>query len=238
MDMITFAMAKKYTDQKAGYADKTVVTGETSVSLYYDEDTGGYVGEFQSEVDLATVLELRNERPMFNVYWNGKMRECNSVETGGLFVTGNLSMFGGADTGEPFTLICDEGNHWAVIKWQSRDNYDITIVSVSIEHEIIYPIDPKFIPGVCLPVVELSTPISAALEKMEMTAEETAAVTNVLASNDYAIANFIFDSKPMLAVCMKTEVDGIPALVGYFHILRILVGVADDIGIAAVENAL
>ena len=51
--------------------------------------------------------------------------------------------------------------------------------------ETIHPIDPKFLPGVCLPVVELSTAVDN--EQVELTAAETAQLASALETSDLAI---------------------------------------------------
>ena len=48
-----------------------------------------------------------------------------------------------------------------------------------IETETIHPIDPKFLPGVCLPVVELSTTLDIGTEPVNLSAEDCSAMTAV-----------------------------------------------------------
>jgi hypothetical protein len=102
--------------------------------------------------------------------------------------------------------------------------------------ETIRPIDPKYIPGAVLPVVELTTELSAAnVDGTVLTADETAKVAEVLSENDYAIVKFIAFGLPLLAVCMKTEIEGTPSLLGYFYPYAISLAILEGAGMAFLE---
>ena len=59
----------------------------------------------------------------------------------------------------------------------------------------IHPIDPKFLPGVCLPVVELSTNLSGT-DAIDLTAEESAMLTATLSSKSAIMLKCLLDTAP------------------------------------------
>ena len=73
---------------------------------------------------------------------------------------GNLGLVGGTDTGEPFFVMetFDNGtdNVWVLA---AITNNGASTISVSTADTIV-PIKPEFLPGVCLPVVEITTELS------------------------------------------------------------------------------
>lgn len=161
MDMITLAMAKAYSDSKGGYtktAEKAVLP-EISVS----PTEGTYMLDCILEVDKQYTVNL-----------NGEKYKCKSVGedmdgngTSDVVMLGNARLvFGmGYEDGEPWGIAYVPGDFTALAH-KDGDIGPITI-SISEEVETIVPIDQKFLPGVCLPVVEIAD-ISA------ITAEEGA----------------------------------------------------------------
>lgn len=96
------------------------------------------------------------------VNWNGKQYTCVAFESDGVVAFGNLAIVGvGDDTGEPFVYslsIDDKGNKSGLFATTDSGSITVTVTSTT---ETIVPIDPKYLPGVCLPVVELSTAIES-----------------------------------------------------------------------------
>lgn len=126
---------------------------------------------------------------------------------------------------------------FAVNEYEGILEHSFTIY-LQTETKVTTPIDQKYLPifsGGGLPVVELTT-VPNLGKDIELTAEETAAVANVIANNDYAIVKFPFGSLPGIAVCMKTEAGGSPSLTGYISIYVISLVVLDGIGMVFLEN--
>ena len=94
------------------------------------------------------------------VYWDGNLYTCQSVnDTDGGYshiYIGNFAKFSNAgDTGEPFCLIAMATGMWML---NCFDELNAThTFKLCDKVETIHPIDPKFIPGAVLPVVELET---------------------------------------------------------------------------------
>ena len=154
MDVLTLAMAKAYADSKGGYTElaEKAVLPETSVS----PTEGIYM--------LDCILEVDKQ---YTVTLNGEKYKCKSVgeDMGGdgtsdVVLLGNIKLvFGmGYEDGEPWG-IAYVPEDFTALAHKDGDIGPITI-SISEEVETIVPIDQKYLPGVCLPVVELSTTFS------------------------------------------------------------------------------
>lgn len=98
----------------------------------------------------------------------------------------------------------------------------IRFISATIP-ETIHPIDPKYLPGVCLPVVELSTAIPIDGTEVEFSTDESAKLTNA--------ANL------ELPVCVKTHLKaGEEKITTSF--VTTFAGIAPDISLAIVFNGM
>ena len=67
---------------------------------------------------------------------------------------GNASLFGYADTGEPFLFVNEMFGILSELGPGGTSEHSIVFSKIE-ETETIHPIDPKFLPGVCLPVVDI-----------------------------------------------------------------------------------
>ena len=101
------------------------------------------------------------------------------------FYVGNLKIFGGADTGEPFALLSGISSQGEYVNFIAADTESYGVgdsihrIGCSAKAKTIVPIDPKFLPGVCLPVLELSQETMAgvfASGNASCTAEEHAII--------------------------------------------------------------
>ena len=106
------------------------------------------------------------------------------------------------------------------------------------ETETIHPIDPKYLPGVCLPVVELSTVPTA--DGAALTAEETAQLSSALATSKYALVVLPFDFAISPMVCRFYEEDEsagfLGGVVAHGSFVNVALIYADGVGIAAVSS--
>lgn len=147
MDTVTLTLAKAYTDsQRLAFAEtETVeVLSETTINLEMAEDG---VAEGVSEKMISLTAGQT-----YNVVWDGVRYECVAQIFDGSAFIGNLGILGLDDTGEPFMLI--PGDNGIVAISMTAGNHTLSITQ---ETETIHPIDPKFLPGVVLPVVELTS---------------------------------------------------------------------------------
>ena len=69
--------------------------------------------------------------------------------------------------------------------WGANTGY---VSSVTYGKETIHPIDPKYLPGVCLPVVELTTVPTA--DGAALTAEESEMMNKAVAASDYVLIKY------------------------------------------------
>ena len=78
--------------------------------------------------------------------------------------------------------------------------------------ETIHPIDPKYLPGVCLPVVVLSEETSSKVDLdglAALTAEEGAAFDAALEMASPVVLNMTFDGVARYAVVLNNPIDGV-----------------------------
>lgn len=104
------------------------------------------------------------------VVYTATARELYVEEAGVTFLLiGNTVVFGGVDTGEPFTLLfnSEDGTSFALFFILAETGTESTTthtVEVSIAAEIIHPIDPKYRPSI---VVDMDDVIGAKLRNEE-----------------------------------------------------------------------
>lgn len=119
------------------------------VSLAEDAETPGFT--VYRDLSDVTPFELGKT---YTVHLDSGSYECVAKAMDGIGnVLGNTAFGGGADTGETF-LVAITGGIAMVM-----DASCGTKASVTANVETIVPIDQKYLPGVCLPVVELTTVI-------------------------------------------------------------------------------
>ena len=157
-DPITYAMAKAYSNSKGGYIEtvkeQIVFNGDTDgkavipgTNIGFDEANFVMVSDkaFSAE-ELSGITIVRNGEKVR--YDNNEFKSSNNYGIVGiaidlhdyaLFFDESAAATFGVDVGAYFAMSID--GSWYVAE-------------VSTETETIHPIDPKFLPGVCLPVVE------------------------------------------------------------------------------------
>lgn len=152
MDAETLAMAKAYSDSKGGYAKPGEVLAK--VNLEPDDLTGAY-----NFIDGKIGLEVGNT---YTVTTDSGKYSCVCQEYDGDIYIGNHDVLDGvSDSGERF-CICEysetEGGEtvWFTDFCDLDGGKTIAVSST----ETIVPIDPKFLPGVCLPVVEITSEVA------------------------------------------------------------------------------
>lgn len=170
-DPVILALAKGYTNsQRLGYteSEKVVLYPENTVDCD-EEFTQGAISPSYRGYGYELYQQKYESVPMV-VIFDGVPYECNTVienATHGFWRAGNYALYSasGEDTGEPFCIRCNRGG-WVYATTSGEHTVYIEIP------ERVKTIDPKFIPGAVLPVVELS--------------EET---TSTLVASDSATAN-------------------------------------------------
>lgn len=165
MDVITLALLNKLKKSgSVGYSEKKVILKAELVDSQYLEQ-GKLIG-----------LEVGKTYTV--VVDSGKYEAvCKKID--GTTYLGNLYIVDpevAEDTGECFFV----GD---LVTEEDRDGFCAFVTdgstSISIETETIHPIDQKYLPGVCLPVVEIATQPTD--EGAPLTAEESAKMDEVAA---------------------------------------------------------
>ena len=157
MDVITLAMAKAYTDKKA-------IGGEESHVFKWDARNG---------TDGLTTNTAGTYAKISNLTPTAAELEGGILDIAGLIQI-DLSVSGGtiAQSGNAFAL-----GQYLVIATVAEGEYPESGIYINVglalevygqenpfvtlQWETIHPIDPKYLPGVCLPVVELETAVTS-----------------------------------------------------------------------------
>lgn len=158
MDLITLAMAKKYTDEKAGYVEKPVFTYDGNGEVV---DINGLTFHRITDKfhDLNTLVKMEGfaygskmEFTADDITITGETDTSVAVQEGTVKYAGNDMVF-------ILALKVLEGLEGVValntgVYVFSTDDAYVSYLEFA---ETIHPIDPKFIPGAVLPVVEVKS---------------------------------------------------------------------------------
>ena len=176
MDLVTLALAKAYTDkQRLAHTEKKVFTFDGNTSdkdLLPGENGGAYVKMTDEVIDMATVKSVyfslagvgfeedgfgkffEAQDNMIIVTDNSVLNPDDAYDVFAYLEIGTLIAVTVAETVEEDGLTLEKGTY--VYCGPVRENLgDATLYISRIETETIHPIEPKFIPGVVLPVVEI-----------------------------------------------------------------------------------
>lgn len=180
MGIIDIILAKNQSSEKLAYTEKqtTEIVPETTAQYNPDDglylkvstpfvENGSYVFSING-VTLKDTVAMSNDRLLFNAL------------TSGINIGGGVVAFAEID-----------GNSDNKAFWFDFEG-DITDVTVSVyqETEVIHPIDPKYIPGAVLPVVELTTVPTA--EGTPLTEAEAAAIDALNGKPCIVVFNGVF----------------------------------------------
>lgn len=168
MDMITLALAKKYTDEKAGYAEPGKTLLETELVDEGGVGTAVVLGHIGLEVGKKYTVTVDSGTYEF-VGFDGSFAGLGVI-------VGNeetVCVMEFVDNGVAGTMVQDmtNGKHCTVAT-----------------AETVHPIDPKYLPGVCLPVVEITS--APTEDGAALTAEEKAIVEAAMAQNAPIVVRF------------------------------------------------
>ena len=155
---IVLEEAKRYTDKKM---QNVLGTEKINVLIDLPMDEGHAFLERKAGLVAGTTYTVALDSGNYTAV-------CKRIDSNGesILIIGNaalLGMPGMEDTGESF------------IVYEGYDSVSESYISVVVDaqagtrckvYETIHHIDPKFLPGVCLPVVELSTTVSSTLSEL------------------------------------------------------------------------
>lgn len=149
MDLITLAMAKKYTDsQRIGYTERKELA---SFQLTPNADIGMNMGVSMGAIGLEV-------GKTYTVTTDSGSYTAVCKEMSGTLLLGNANFMMDAldNTGETFCVVeMDDGAGLMTVAMDANNGTHMTVSA-----ETIVPIDPKYLPGVCLPVVKLTTVVT------------------------------------------------------------------------------
>ena len=176
---------------------KNYIAPEQTVECIYNPELGGcFTG-----IALASIQTVPPEKLYFSV--DGTVYECEKKLFGDEVVYGNLSIAGEPeDTGEPFLFMYEDSEVWEGL-FKGEAGFSVTL-SAWTQTEKTTPISDKYLPGVCLPVVELTTEIA---NEVVLTAEESAKLTAAAEQRLPAVLRFPFADNTMTAVAVLSEAD-------------------------------
>lgn len=155
-DPITYAMAKAYSDSKGGYTKTETKVLASYTDAEFVENEGGGITFFP-----PSVIPLTGGAA-YTVEWDGVKYECIAQVDEDMVYLGNIEM---VEDGEPFTVVTFPTD--SMVAATQGNTHSFTI---SQTVETIHPIKPEYLPGVCLPVVEIA-------DLTSITAEENAKLT-------------------------------------------------------------
>ena len=163
MDIVTLAMAKAYTDKKAGYSEQNVFTFDGNPKG--DSIFGGYTKISNKAPDVNTLVSVSG-------FMGGQPLELSAadcqVQKDDIMSYINFS-------GRAIAMVVYKADDEAIVGlYVICDTASNSYVSRIEFAETIHPIDPKYLPGVCLPVVELETVISSELPETVLSAADSA----------------------------------------------------------------
>lgn len=165
MDAVTLALAKAYTNsQRNGYVEyRDIVCFPEAEFEFIGAVNLNIPGNPFGDGDTVTVVYDGVEYVRTAKFFP---EEYNDLAYG--YYVGNLKFVGGEDTGEPFALLSNfnryNGNFNGFIVVDTDNFVDLGNsdssahrIGCKVATEEVHPIDPKFLPGAVLPVVELET---------------------------------------------------------------------------------
>ena len=153
MDILTLAMAKAYSDRKGGYTKTSapVVVIPKGSYEFNNGECNTPTTQFPKEGDSIT-LTLDGA-----VYTEtAKKGVVDGLE---VLCIGNGASFGGDDTGENYSVVFVPSEGFVLVTDMDKLGGGSTAtntVELSFKTQTIVPIDQKYLPGVCLPVVDMT----------------------------------------------------------------------------------
>lgn len=200
MDAITLAMAKAYSDSKGGYARKDTKT------LTWDGDTTNSENIFDTAVvkisDEIVDLSTASAVTLRMMDGGGETLAKNDFtvfyEEGLQLLTYPLD-----DKVLLVNVPVESENVFAPGLYATVFEDVYRFESVTLVTETIHPIDPKYLPGVCLPVVEITSAEYPQSGTVALSAEESAALTAAASMNVGAVIRYTLQTIPMTIVAQS-----------------------------------
>ena len=179
-----------------GYTEKKSNGYLLSPVTYTTEEVDGVCGgtiEDTSVIDISMCGTLEDDKNQYEVTFDGVKYPLYSLKLVTLgedpFVGfGNEALLNpeATDTGEPFMFYIDVLGAICIVATKEPGEHTASIEAIA---ETIHPIEPKFLPGVCLPVVEIASAVYDPNSKALLTEEESAAMDTACASSTHIIVN-------------------------------------------------
>ena len=196
MDVLTLAMAANKAvgvlenGGRIAKLTKTTRQHTFSVSL---EEMDGVEGAYGAIIE--GTLGVKESDSAVSIHYkadhNRYHKMCDDVPVESPLWIGNRGLADPAaeNTTGMWLVIIDFDKNASLILCKAKVSYEFTVV---IDYDKITPIDPKYLPGVCLPVVEFTTDIFT--NGATCTAEESAALTALAKTQMPVVAKVTMDS--------------------------------------------
>ena len=197
MDLITLAMTKAYTDQKVSSLEQSGQAGCVETKIITYDGNGEKIDLLGDERTFAKI----SDNPVdFTGAKRAVMYDRDRARTYpvDIMVGGEAGMIAVADgNGELiFAVSVSQDNEFGIapgvymfdgsITTNSSEASEWAFYCASIELETIHPIDPKFIPGAVLPVVELETELAftSSVSTTSLSVADSEKISNALSTCD------------------------------------------------------
>lgn len=212
MDILTLAMAKAYTDsQRIASAETNKYAICDNFELMSDTQSSTTMSNKEHFVEGAKCLvtiscyaNFGGTEKISETYSATVKRDGSST---GLYV-GNLSKFKDAEnTGEKFLLYNKKNMLICFAEHLLPSASGICWITCEVVEETIHPIDPKYLPGVCLPVVEIA-------DYTALTEAECAALDKAESNNAPIVVKFNFNGIDICCALARMNAEGITIFSG------------------------
>lgn len=173
---------------------------------FFNGEYGAPSTQFPKAGDLVTLT-------LDGVVYSEQAKESTRDDVTYIYI-GNGAMVGD-DTGENYGAVyISSYEAWLVFLVDESNNQTTTThtVELSFKTQTIVPIDPKFLPGVCLPVVEITT--LPTLGAVPLSDAENAKLNEMAEIGTPFFAKIFLEGTALTAPVIVAEVEGM--IVGYF----------------------
>ena len=223
MDLLTLSMAKKYTDsQRLGHTETKAITWDGNTEGKHGINMGQFTLTKASDVPINVTAE--NLKRMVFTVTDKKDTRVENIDLSKLdvFISpdgNNITIIQSEGVEAPLAMIFPETVEQMGEKGVYLLDIDLSgafgdgahqYVSL-LETETIHQIDQKFIPGVILPVVELTTHFPTDGSTASLTAEESEQLTAAAKNALPIVAKFAIDGAKAAALFafVLEEVEGV-----------------------------
>ena len=211
-DPVTYAMAKAYSDSKGGY------TEYSAPIEIIPEMQANAQGDFAAPA-------MPKDGDEITVFFDGvkHVRTAKAATVGEMpaVYIGNCAEVGLPETDDDFGVLflsVNDAQAFAVLDSGYFEGKETFTVSATARTKTIHPIKPEYLPGVCLPVVEItSAEYPTAGGTVALSAEENAAFLKAAEAGLPICVKIAFGGAPASLIANAMFLEGMVSCVAYFN---------------------